>query len=66
MKSRPDFKADITAQRFAYAHLSWEMSTNIPLEGRSRLPQKIQDVVQESGAIVTQVVNSSRSNEVVI
>uniref|UniRef100_A0A0N5AIB3 BLOC-1-related complex subunit 7 n=1 Tax=Syphacia muris TaxID=451379 RepID=A0A0N5AIB3_9BILA len=40
------------------------MSASIPLEGRSRLPQKVQDIVQESGNIVTQVLNNSHSNEI--
>ncbi|KHN82132.1 hypothetical protein Tcan_05015 [Toxocara canis] len=39
------------------------MSSIIPLEGRTRLPSKIQDAIQDSGLIITQILNASRSNE---
>uniref|UniRef100_A0A0M3HQV5 Uncharacterized protein n=1 Tax=Ascaris lumbricoides TaxID=6252 RepID=A0A0M3HQV5_ASCLU len=39
------------------------MSNTIPLEGRTRLPNKIQDAIQDSGLIISQILNASRSNE---
>lgn len=37
---------------------------NIPLEGRTRLPGKIQDAIQDCGIIVAHLQTASRSNEV--
>lgn len=39
------------------------MGSNIPLEGRTRLPTKIQDAVQDTGLIASHILNASRSNE---
>ncbi|VDN04821.1 unnamed protein product [Thelazia callipaeda] len=38
-------------------------TSNIPLEGRTRLPGKIQDCIQDCGLIVSHILASSRSNE---
>ncbi|VDK62824.1 unnamed protein product [Onchocerca ochengi] len=38
-------------------------SSNIPLEGRTRLPGKIQDCIQDCGLIVSHIQTASRSNE---
>ncbi|KAM3726713.1 BLOC-1-related complex subunit [Dirofilaria immitis] len=38
-------------------------SNNIPLEGRTRLPGKIQDCIQDCGLIVSHIQTASRSNE---
>uniref|UniRef100_A0A915PHQ4 BLOC-1-related complex subunit 7 n=1 Tax=Setaria digitata TaxID=48799 RepID=A0A915PHQ4_9BILA len=38
-------------------------SNNIPLEGRTRLPGKIQDCIQDCGLIASHIQTASRSNE---
>ncbi|VIO86099.1 Uncharacterized protein BM_BM451 [Brugia malayi] len=38
-------------------------SSNIPLEGRTRLPGKIQDCIQDCGLIISHVKTASHSNE---
>ncbi|EJW85979.1 hypothetical protein WUBG_03109 [Wuchereria bancrofti] len=38
-------------------------SSNIPLEGRTRLPGKIQDCIQDCGLIVSHIKTASHSNE---
>ncbi|KAL3981618.1 hypothetical protein ACH3XW_43805 [Acanthocheilonema viteae] len=37
--------------------------SNIPLEGRTRLPGKIQDCIQDCGLIISHIQVASRSNE---
>uniref|UniRef100_A0A1I7VI94 BLOC-1-related complex subunit 7 n=1 Tax=Loa loa TaxID=7209 RepID=A0A1I7VI94_LOALO len=37
--------------------------SNIPLEGRTRLPGKIQDCIQDCGLIVSHIRTASHSNE---
>lgn len=39
---------------------------NIPLEGRTRLPGKIQDCIQDCGLIISHIQIASRSNEACI
>ncbi|VDN41520.1 unnamed protein product [Gongylonema pulchrum] len=39
-------------------------SGNIPLEGRTRLPGKVQDCIQDCGLIVAHIQSASHSNEV--